>query len=779
MNQSDLSRSPDFDLKDELLKYVRFWPWFVLSLILSLVTTFIYLRYTPNVYATQGKIKVLSTDDSMSIPELSRVSFFRGSNINLDNEIQLLSSYQMAEQVVRELGLTESLWKQGRIVNTEIFNSPFEIKRNIPIDSITDVSIYEIVFGEDDFSISNEAGSASQSFSGLTTMGVEHDFPFDIIIPEDQQARLDGDSYQLIISPLKRSARGIQARTSIKRPGDQSDILLVEYQGESQEKSEAIVNTLMKIFNEDGKEDKRRVHLRTIEFIDERFVTLIEELDTIEGDKQQFKQENNFIDLQANAAVDLQRGTEVDRAVFDVESQVLLAETLVKTLRETSGTELLPANIGITDISINDQIDSYNQAVLRRDRLATAGGSNNPSVQLLDATINDYRTSLDRSLEAYIAQLNISKELIAKRSSEVKTELSSIPLKEKVLRDIERKQKIKEELYLYLLEKREIAAISYAVTDDVTKIIDYAITKGNPVKPKRKLFYLGSLIVGLLVPFGVLYVLFLLDTKVHRKKDLEDVIDDVVVVGEIPQISRSEDHVFTNPNQRTVVAEASRIISSNIDYLLPEKQPGRGQVVLTTSTIKGEGKTFTALNYSLAMASIRKKVLLIGADLRNPQLHTYINVAKNVPGLSNYLNDSDQDWRSFLLKGFNEFPTHDILLAGALPPNPVQLLSNGNLDKLVEEARREYDFIVIDAAPTILVTDTLVISHLADATVYLTRANHTERELLKWCRDLIKQGKLKNVGFVINGLGAGSRKGYAYRYSYNYGYRYGYGSSKK
>jgi capsular exopolysaccharide synthesis family protein len=202
-------------------------------------------------------------------------------------------------------------------------------------------------------------------------------------------------------------------------------------------------------------------------------------------------------------------------------------------------------------------------------------------------------------------------------------------------------------------------------------------------------------------------------------------------------------------------------------------------VVLTTSTIKGEGKTFTALNYSLAMASIRKKVLLIGADLRNPQLHTYINVAKNVPGLSNYLNDSDQDWRSFLLKGFNEFPTHDILLAGALPPNPVQLLSNGNLDKLVEEARREYDFIVIDAAPTILVTDTLVISHLADATVYLTRANHTERELLKWCRDLIKQGKLKNVGFVINGLGAGSRKGYAYRYSYNYGYRYGYGSSKK
>ena len=773
----DLSVTSDIDLKEEAFKYLRFWPLFLLSLIIALAICFLYLRYTPNVYQTKAKIKVLSTEESAGIPELTRVSFFRRSDINLDNYVHFLTSYQLSEQVVKELGLTETIYKQGRIIDTEIFRPDFKLVSKLPLDSIATSRAFKMTIQANGLEFEDQGSGEQIRFDTWNTDQTGHELPFDVSMSEERANAEQGVSYLIRIDPVERIARQLQGRIRINSLGDNSDVLEISYTGQSKEKSEAIINTLIEIYNEDGKNDKRRVHQRTIRFIDNRFNTLIGELDTIEIDKQEFKQQNQFIDIAANSAVQLEQDNEINQALFQIENQISLAELLVETLRDGSETDLLPANIGISDISINAEIDRYNQVVLERDKFTTAGGENNPSVRLLNNTISDIRGNLDKSLDAYIAQLKLTREQTLSLDNDLNRSLSSFPIKEKVLRDIERKQQIKEGLYLLLLEKRELAAISDAVTDDVVKVVDFAFTPGCPVSPKRRLIYAGGLVVGLLVPFAALYLMFMLDTKVHRKKDLEDVISDVVVVGEIPQISKSEDHVFSSPDQRTVVAECSRIISSNIDYLLPEKNPGIGQVILTTSTIKGEGKTFAAVNFSLAMASIKKKVLLIGADLRNPQLHNYINLEKNLPGLSNYLNDSTLNWKEFLIKGFEQFPTHDILIAGALPPNPVQLLSNGNLERLLEEAKSIYDYIVIDAAPTILVTDTLVIADIADATVYMCRANHTEKELLNWSKDLIKQQKLKNVGFVINGLGAGRRKGYAYKYSYNYGYRYGYGSS--
>jgi capsular exopolysaccharide synthesis family protein len=280
-----------------------------------------------------------------------------------------------------------------------------------------------------------------------------------------------------------------------------------------------------------------------------------------------------------------------------------------------------------------------------------------------------------------------------------------------------------------------------------------------------------AILAGLLIPFGVFYVMFMLDTKVHGKKDVENLVSDIPVAAEIPRIKDKAKTIFSNPNDRSALAESFRILSSNVNYLLPMEK--RGRVVYCTSTIKGEGKTFVSLNLSLALASLNKKVLLIGADLRNPQLHNYINLDKNRVGLSNYLYDVKVDWKKELINGFEKHPSHDILISGSLPPNPAHLLTNGRFETLLEEAKSFYDYIIVDTAPTILVTDTLLISQFADATLYITRANFTEKNLLDHAVELHKNKKIKNLAFVINSVGASNRS-----YGYNYGYNYGYGEAE-
>ena len=350
--------------------------------------------------------------------------------------------------------------------------------------------------------------------------------------------------------------------------------------------------------------------------------------------------------------------------------------------------------------------------------------------------------------------------------------MSQIPEQERLFKAIDRQQKIKESLYLLLLQKREEAAINLAITEPSIKVVENALSGVKPISPKSTIVYAGALLAGLLIPFGVLYLIFMLDTKLHSKEDIVDLTSKIPVIGEIPDLKKKKDLIFNDPNDRSPLAESFRILSSNVDYILPVKDGEKGKVIYCTSTIKGEGKTYVSLNLSLALSSINKKVLLIGADLRNPQIHTHISEDKQKPGLSNYLHDVDYNWKDALISGFEKHPNHRIILSGSIPPNPAHLLTNGRFKKLIEEAREEFDYVVVDTAPTILVTDTMLISQLADATIYIARANYTEKNLLKFSKELSESGKLKNMAYVINSVGANKSQGYGY----NYGYGYGYGS---
>ena len=768
-NSNFFGEEDKIDIKQIVRQYLSHWPWFVIAVVVSMLSAYIYLRYAPRIFETYSKIKVLDESEGLELPTSAFV--FNRSNINLENEIEIISSYLIMERVVRELNLNTVFYEEGTIQTKQIESLPLDYNQIIKPDSISKTLSYKIQITDKGFQVINIDTDKVLKFKGHSTYTQNHNLPFNVKL-NDQIPLSDivDTSYNIVFKTVKEATLSLKNRIVVEAVGDRSDILKLSIKGESKELSEKTLNTLTTVFNNDGIKDRQLVSERTVDFIDNRFHFLAEELDSIEIDRQEFKQENRIVDIQTDAQIGIEQRTKSEEEVFALENQLELSKLLTNSLTNQTESDLLPANIGIENVSINGLISDYNTAVINRDKLIRSGGENNPMVQLAIAEVQNLKSSIDRSLKAYSAQVTASLNQLKTKNRRLAGRVSQIPEQERLFKAIDRQQKIKESLYLLLLQKREEAAINLAITEPSIKEVELALSSMRPISPKPTIVYAGALLAGLLIPFGVLSLIFMLDTKLHSKDDIAEVTTQIPVIGEIPDLRKKKNIIFNDPNDRSPLAESFRILSSNVDYVLPVKEDERGKIIYCTSTIKGEGKTYVSLNLSLALSSINKKVLLIGADLRNPQIHTHISEDKQKPGLSNYLHDVDYNWQDALISGFDKHPNHRIILSGSIPPNPAHLLTNGRFKKLIEEAREIYDYVVVDTAPTILVTDTMLISQLADVTIYITRANYTEKNLLKFSKDLSESGKLKNMAYVINSVGASKSQGYGYNYGYNYGY---------
>lgn len=762
-------------IKTELRKYLRYWYWFLIGMVLALGVAYLYLRYTPKVYSSSAKIKILNKTKGLELPSAAFV--FNRSNINLENEIEIMKSYRIMEQVVQRLDLTQRFYFEGNVITAEIDRLPFSFLKKVPNDSIAYGSSYSIRITADAFEVVTGNAEKAFVFPGFDTTKTNHPLPFELSMPNlSKVEELIGRTYIVNFASASGVTRGLKGGIGVSIVGKGSDLLQLSYASQSKEKNERILNTLIDVFNEDGINDRQEISRRTISFIDERFLLLAEELDSIETGISDFKRANNLVTVESDAELGLTQRTLSENELFELENQLILSNLLKETLNTPSTeSDLLPANIGLANTSINGLVANYNTLVFERDNLVVSAGANNPSVLAVEQRLKDLKANINTSIASYKTQLEASKTQLLRKNRRYVSKVNSLPAKEKIILEIKRQQEIKQTLYLFLLQKREEAAINLAITEPSIKVVEYAMSSGVPISPNSKNIYLMALVGGLLLPFGVIYLNQLLDTKVKGREDIAQRSAQIPIVGELPRV-KEEDRIFSNPEDSSVQAEAFRILSSNVDYILPVKESA-GRVIYCTSTIKGEGKTYVSINLSLALSSINRKVLLIGADLRNPQIHTHIQQEKHKPGLSNYLHDANYDWRDAVIHGFDKHPNHHIILSGSIPPNPAHLLTNGRFKKLIEEAKADYDYIIVDTAPTILVTDTMLISQLADATIYLVRANYTEKNLLNYSKDLFDSGKLKNIAYVLNGIDANSS--YGYGYGYNYGYNYGYGSKSK
>ena len=777
-NQYLTEKEENEDILQTIYKYLYYWPWFVGSVLLALILAGLYLRYTTDIYQTTSEIKILDANEGgLDLSGLQGGGpLWDISDVNLQNEIQIITSRRLLSKVVDELELNTRYYSTGQIKSVEIWKDkvPFKVIWHLHdsiVNGVDSSPLIQVNFASNStFRISTEEIERSKKYSFGELVNVDG-YAFEIVLNpyyEDDYGNFQDYSFSFFYTPTQVMQSNLQGRLTVEPVNEQSDILKIVYKGPNISKNEAIVDKLFQQFNEDGIEDKRLVSKNTGEFINQRLDKLVKELDTVETNLVEFKQDRDVITIESTATQLFSKEGGADLEHFKLNTQLSITQSFKEELLSDEGFHLLPANLGIESSSINQLTTIYNEAVLSRQKLLISATEKSPSVTNLDQRLATIRQNIFNSIDSYLKSLQISLENFQDREFVSSSRLNAIPKTEKGLRSIKRQQEIKEKLFLFLLQKREEAALTYAITSPTVKVVDYAYTEPSPIAPQGKIIFLAALVLGLLIPFGILYVFFLLDTKIEDRAHVKKHFGDIPILAEIPQLEKVSLHII-RPNDRSILAESFRVLRTNINYFKPlNKEEGEGQVIFVTSTAKGEGKTFTSVNLAITLATASKRVLLVGSDLRNPKLHNYIKEDKNRLGTSSYLYDESVQFQDLIIKNPLNFNNLDVILSGNVPPNPAELLSNSRFEQLLNEAKSQYDYVIVDTAPTILVTDTLLTASLADITVYIVRAGFTDQKLLEHVKDLHKFKKMNNICIVISGL---KDKG---RYGYNYGHGYGY-----
>ena len=763
------------NIKEQIAKYLIFWPWFVFSILICLGISFSYLRYATPIY--NCTIKILLKDDKKSgiSSELSAFSDIGilSPSVNLDNEIQVLKSYTLLEKTVKDLNLDIEYYGKGRVKESNLYgNTDFKVVFFNVKEGYNDLSTSIIIKKNDHqyFTLFDGAEKKIGTYKFNETIKLSN---ADLVITNLKGNRIE--NYTVLVKKLilKETVESYSNRLKLETVNRNSNIIILTLIDEVKDRAKDFLKTLVDNYNEDAVNDKKQVSKSTYKFINERIQLISEDLEEVESDVENFKNLNNITNIETETSLFLNKFTEIGKNILENETQINIFNELITYIDTNPNQTISPTIINLESGTIQT-INQYNQLVIMRNNLLQNGaGVENLKIIEISKQLPELKRNLKNSLSSLKQSIEIQNADLIRNESKVKGKIAKIPSQEKRFRVIQRKQNIKEALYLYLLQKREETAISLAITSENSKIIDPAMSSTKPISPRSSIIFPISLLIGLLIPFGILYIIFLLDTKIHSKQDFDYLSPDIPVVGEIPFID--QDNRIITDNDRSILAESFRILRTNIHYLMPLKKEGECPVIYTCSSIKGEGKTFVSLNLALTLSTLNKKVILLGADLRNPQLHKYLNLNKNRMGLSNYLYDNTTNWKDLINENIFNNKFLDIIFAGAVPPNPAELLSNGRFEELLNILKKEYDYIVVDTAPTILVTDTLLISQLADVTVYVTRADHTEKKLLTYTKGLKEQGKFNNMSYVINNVGGSKGYGYGYGYGYNYGYNYGYG----
>ena len=774
-----IQESAEPNLREQIEIYLRQWPWFIIAVLITLTLAYLYLRYTTPIYQTKTSIII---KDSKGLGAASEYAAFEdiglisGMNANsIENEIALLRSKRLLNAVVEELDLEITYFKEGNIKAAELYdNKPFVVtvlEKN-ENSSFPGYPLYFTVTSNTEFEIFDSELDISQTYK----FGERIQLPFAeiVVIPNLKEKIEEAQKIQVFFRDKPRVVASYQSKIQVSPIDRNASVIEIILDDPVSQKAEDILNELVYQYNKDAIEDRSMVTKNTAKFIDERLHILFEELDSVETDKVDFKEENRLTNIEQQAGIMLQTASEFQKEMIDVEVQLELVDYIYDILENEEEISLLPANLGITDNGLSGLIASYNNVVLERNRMLRNATEENPTVLRLTSQINSLKQNVLKSLTNVKTSLRVSLRDLQAQESRLGSKMLEVPEIEKTFRGIERQQGVKEALYLFLLQKREETAISLAVTAPKAKVVDAAYSSFGPVSPKRNIILLAALLLGLLIPFSIIYLGQLLYNKIRNRKDVEQETKAIGIVGEIPKLNNKEAELIAE-NDRSILAESFRILRTNLHYLFVGKSSiEKGKTIFVTSTVKGEGKTFVAMNLALTLATSKKKVITVGADIRNPQFHRFIKGAKRKKGFTDYLVSDDLSLDSIIEpSGLNA--NLDMLFSGSIPPNPAELLLSPKVEVMFNELRKVYDYIIVDTAPSMLVTDTFLINNHADVTLYVIRADYTEKKLLEFPVDAVKNEKLNNVAFIINNIKMAHFGYYGSKY---YGYGYAYGADK-
>ena len=775
-----------FDFATLYRTIVLNWYWFVLSLIIFGSLGAIYLRYTTPMYQSTAKLLIKDESGSnrrgQSLQNMSNLGIISNST-GIDNEMEILTSHSLAEDAIRDLKLYVNYSTKGRVKDVILYrNQPLNVdvdpehleKLNAPIDlTITKDSIFYIVSGTYYVPTNDNSNEGPYSINRkITNLPATIATRAGIITISSNYGHTLKNSDVLNVSILspRMAANKYTSELQVSQTAKSTSIAQLQLTDEVPQRSLDYLKQLAIVYNRQANEDKNTIALRTDKFINDRLSKINTELGKTEGELQNYKQKNGIVELQMNAGNSVANQNNSELKLADVETQIELFNTIAREVESSSRnlTQVIPSNVGLDDQSSTSLINKYNELVLERNRLLRSASESSPVVEPLTAQIRELNGNIRRAIAAARQNLLIQRDAVSAQVNKYNGQVAETPQQERMLTQIDRQQEVKSGLYLMLLQKREENSISLAATADKGKLIDDPQLVGK-ISPKSTSIMMVALLIGLVIPVLVILVLQFFRYKIEGHDDVArltklPIIADVAVAS---NKAKGKADIVVHENQNNQMEEIFRSMRTNLQFMLKEGQ----KVVLFTSSTSGEGKTFNAANLSVSFGLLGKKVILVGLDIRRPRLAELFGINDHKHGITNLLvkdNPTAEELQEQILpSGVNK--NLDLLMAGPIPPNPAELIARNSLDIIINLLKEKYDYIMIDTAPVGLVTDTLQIARVVDASIYMCRADYTPKSSFNLINALANENKFPNMAIVLNGIDMSKRK-----YSYYYGYG-GYG----
>ena len=786
------------DFRALLFKYIIHWPWFVGAVLLCFVGAWFYLHWATPIYNISATVLIKDEKKgggaglSSELEDMG-LSGLMTSSKNIDNELEVLRSKTLVKEVVNQLGLYISYTDEDEFPAKGLYKtSPVQVNLTPQeAEKLNSPMVVEITLqpkGSMDVNVTVDEKGYQKHFEKLPAI-----FPTDegtltfFLQPADSITLRDGTKIsqkeqreRRIIATINKPmhvARAYCKNLSVEPTSKTTSVAVISLKNSSLQRGQDFIDQLLEMYNRNTNNDKNEIAQKTAEFIDERIGIISKELGSTEANLESFKRDAGITDLTSEAQIALAGNAEYEKKSVENRTQISLVNDLRKYLRGNEY-EVLPSNVGLQDAALIGAIERYNEMLMERKRLLRTSTESNPTIVNLDTSIRAMKANVQATLEGTLQGLMITKESLDREASRYSRRISNAPGQERAYVSIARQQEIKAGLYLMLLQKREENAIALAATANNAKIIDEAIADDIPVSPKRSMIYLIALILGVGIPVGIIYLIELTKFKIEGRADVEK-LTSVPVVGDIPFTDEKNDKngsiaVFENKNN--LMSETFRNIRTNLQFMLNNDQ----KVILVTSTVSGEGKSFVSSNLAISLSLLGKKVVIVGLDIRKPGLNKVFQLSNKERGITQYLSNPETDLME-LVQPSDVNKNLFILPGGTVPPNPTELLARNGLDRAIETLKKNFDYVILDTAPIGMVTDTLLIGRVADLSVYVCRADYTHKAEYTLINELSFEKKLPNLCTVINGVDLKKRKyGYYYGYGkygkhYGYGKRYGYG----
>ena len=795
-NEAQESKEENIDVKELLFKYLIHWPWFVGAVVACLIAAWVYLHMSTPVYNISATVLIKDDKKGGSAGMLSGLESLGldgmvSSSQNIDNEIEVLRSKTIVKEVVEDLGLyisytdkdefpSRNMYKTSPVQvsltpqEADLLEKPMTVEMTLQPQGSIDVNVK---IGDDEYQKHFEKLPAVfPTDKGTLAFFLTPDSVLSSKRTSEETTDSEKTTRNItatINKPLA-VAKAYCKNMTIEPTSKTTSVAVISLKNSNVQRGKDFINKLLEMYNINTNNDKNEVAQKTAEFINERISIISKELGSTEKDLESFKRGAGITDLTSDAQIALTGSAEYEKKRVENQTQINLLQDLQRYM-QNEGYEVLPSNIGLQDLNLAAAINRYNDVLVERKRLLRTSTENNPTIINLDTSISAMKENVQVSLDRVLRGLFITKADLDREASRYSRRISEAPGQEREFVSIARQQEIKAGLYLMLLQKREENAITLAATANNAKIIDEAIADDAPVSPRSKITYLIALILGVGIPVGVIYLLELTKFKIEGRADVEK-LTSAPIVGDIPLTDEKQGAIAVFENQNNLMSETFRNIRTNLQFMLENDK----KVILVTSTVSGEGKSFISANLAISLSLLGKKVVIVGLDIRKPGLNKVFNIPRKEIGITQYLANPENNLMD-LVQLSDVSKNLYILPGGTVPPNPTELLARDGLDKAIETLKKNFDYVIMDTAPVGMVTDTLLIGRVADLSVYVCRADYTHKNEYTLINELAEKDKLPSLCTVINGLDLKRRKyGYYYGYGkygkyYGYGKRYGYG----